>query len=80
MFFIIEIMKLYLSHLKVIQSVLSDLCAGLLFTIMTLKSLINLLFYLLSKQRNGEFYLGENGNAFTTLRAILAINKARDVI
>lgn len=39
-------MKLYLSHLIVIQSVLSDLCAALIFTLITLKSLINLLFYL----------------------------------
>ena len=39
-------MKLYLSHLKVIQSVLSDLCAALIFTLITFKSLINLLFYL----------------------------------
>ena len=39
-------MRLYLSHLKVISSVLSYLCAGLIFTLITLKSLINLLFYL----------------------------------
>ncbi|PJC33984.1 hypothetical protein CO006_03140 [Candidatus Roizmanbacteria bacterium CG_4_8_14_3_um_filter_35_14] len=39
-------MKLYLPHLITFQSILSDLCAALIFTLITLKSLINLLFYL----------------------------------